>query len=514
MKLFSSLIVFKSLSLLFLLQFWNLGTISAQSADDFLKDMIPDVIDLHRAFVSLPNDAQYPEDMVPNLDWMEQEFEKRGFNFSRLSGGAVDLGFAEYLIDESLPTVLFYLHFDGQPVDPTQWNQEDPFIPVVKMQNDEGQWQQVSYEQIKANPEPDARIFARAAADDKGPIIMFLAALDVMQKKREKPAYNIKVLLDGQEEKGSSTLKTTLDEYAPRYKADHIIIMDGPAHPSNLPTLTFGCRGIARATLKVYGPKVPQHSGHYGNYAPNPGFRLSNLMSGMKDEEGRVLIDGFYDGVEIDELTKAQLAAVPDNQSDIMKQLGIAESDQVGETYQESLQYPSLNIRGMSSGWTGNQTRTIVPDVAVAELGIRLVPETSGDRLLGLVKDYIKEQGYYLIDREPTQEERLSYPKIATFTGATSVNAFRTPFESETGQWLTRAIQKNYGQDPVRLRTMGGTVPVVLLIEKLQAPAVILPLVNMDNNQHSPNENLRLGNLIDGVKACYSVLVEPIGEGR
>jgi acetylornithine deacetylase/succinyl-diaminopimelate desuccinylase-like protein len=204
---------------------------------------------------------------------------------------------------------------------------------------------------------------------------------------------------------------------------------------------------------------------------------------------------------------------VPDKTEDINRRLAIAEAEKVGGNYQESLQYPSLNIRGMASAWIGKQTRTIVPDKATAQLGIRLVPESDGDRLLSLVKSHIEDQGYYVIDREPTLDERLEHQKIATFTGRKSVNAFRTPLDSPTGQWLTAALKKGYdGEEPVRIRTMGGTVPVVLLIESLDAPAVIVPMVNMDNNQHSPNENLRVGNMINGIKTCVGIFSEPIEE--
>lgn len=476
--------------------------------DQQLYELMPNALDLHKDFVSLPNDAQFKEAMIPNAKWLQNAFGKRGFDVSLLDSPTdIPLVFAHKMISADLPTVLIYLHYDGQPVDASEWAQDDPFIPVVKTSV---QSEAIAYEQVKASLNPDFRIFARAAADDKGPIIMLLTALDLLKQRDEDIAFNLKILFDGEEEKGSEGLKQTLDRYAELYAADHIIIMDGPAHPSNEPTITFGCRGIASATLTVYGAVNSQHSGHYGNYAPNPAFRLSTLMSSMKDDKGRVRIEGYYDGIEITEVLRKQLSEVPDNTESINTQLGIAQAEAVGGTYQESLQYPSLNIRGMSAAWTGSQKRTIVPDKAVAELDLRLVVESDGDRLLGLVKAHIEQQGYVVLDREPTLEERLTHPKIATFTGAKSVNAFRTAFESETGLWLTNAMETTFGKKPIRIRTMGGTVPVVLLIEKLQAPAVILPLVNMDNNQHSPNENLRLGNFMTGIKACYGMLTTPI----
>ena len=488
--------------------FMAFATANAQATfnyDELVSQQMPKAINEHRAFVAIPCDANYPEDMQTNVEWLIPAFAKRGFNTQILKTSTVPIFFAEKIIDNALPTVLFYMHFDGQPVDPSKWDQKDPFDPVIKDANNEV----IPYNNIN-DWDKEWRVYARAAADDKGPIIMFLNALDIMQAQNISLAYNVKVLLDGQEEKGSAGLKSTLDEYKSVYAADQLIIMDGPAHPTNEPTLTFGCRGIASATLVVYGPKLPQHSGHFGNYAPNPAFRASRLLASMKDDDGRALIDGFYDGIDIDEATAAILNAVPDDEAAIKARLGVAYPDQVGKTYQESLQYPSLNVRGMSSAWIGRQTRTIVPEKAVVQLGIRLVPETDGDRMLDLVRNHIKGQGYFLLDREPTDEERLKHPKIATFIGRKSVNAFRTEINSPTGQWLTKALEKVYGKQPVRQRIMGGTVPVTPLIEKLGAPAVIVPLVNMDNNQHSPNENLRLGNLYNGIKTCIGVLSEKI----
>lgn len=490
----------------------GMADLGAQDIDNQVSAIMPEAIAEHREFVKLPNDAHYPADMQANIDWLKKAFEQRDFKVRILETPGIAIPLAEKEVDPAAPTVLFYLHFDGQPVDPSQWDQAHPFTPVLKRQNTAGNWEEVSYEEARQHFNKEWRVFGRAAADDKGPIIMLLKALDILKVRSITPAFNIKVLLDGEEEKGSEGLLATLASNKHLYAADHIIIMDGPAHSTNQPTLTFGCRGIASAVLTVYGPKVPQHSGHFGNYAPNPVFRMAHLLASMKDEEGRVLIEGFYDGINLDEGTRQLLSAVPDRADEINARIGVAAPEKVGRNYQESLQYPSLNVRGMASAWIGDQTRTIVPDKAVAQIGIRLVPESDGDHLLELVRKHIQSQGFYLIDREPTDEERLQYPKIATFTGSKWVNAFRTPIDSSTGKWLTTAINKIHGREPVRMRIMGGTVPVTPLIEALGAPAVIVPMVNMDNNQHSPNENLRLGNLYDGIKTCVGILTTAITE--
>lgn len=498
------------LSLLLLGQSCSIAqNISADKVDDLVKQQMPIAIAEHRELVSFPCDAFYPKDMTKNIDWLKTAFEKRDFSIKILETPSVPIVLAERVVDPKLPTVLFYIHFDGQPVDASKWDQDDPFNPVMKKQNASGDWEKVGYDQVN-NWNPEWRVFARAAADDKGPIIMFLQALDILKQQNIQPAYNIKVLLDGEEEKSSPGLKKTVAQYKSEYAADRLIIMDGPAHPTNRPTLTFGCRGITSATLVVYGPRLPQHSGHYGNYAPNPAFRAAQLLSSMKDEDGRVVIKGFYDGIEMNEKTQAILTAVPDDQKSIQAQIGIALPDKVGATYQEALQYPSLNVRGMSSAWIGAQTRTIVPDKAVIQLGIRLVKETEGKRMLSLLKSHIESEGYYVIDREPTEAERLKYPKIATFIERSVTNAFRTEIDSDTGEWLTKAIRRIYKEDPVRIRTMGGTIPITPIVETLGISAAIVPMVNMDNNQHSPNENLRVGNLYNGIKTCLGIFTEKL----
>jgi acetylornithine deacetylase/succinyl-diaminopimelate desuccinylase-like protein len=470
-----------------------------------LNQMMPEMIKEHQSLVSIPNDSNYPKDMDVNVEWIKNAYEKRGYKVSVLKTETIPVIFCEYEVSKDLPTILFYIHYDGQPVDPSEWDQDDPFNPVIR--NETGAL--VSYENI-TQWNDDWRIYARAAADDKAPIMMMLYAMDLMKHHDLDPAYNIKIVMDGEEERGSAGLKYSLNEYRSYYDADKLIIMDGPAHPTNDPTLTFGCRGIASATLTVYGPRTSQHSGHYGNYAPNPGFLASNLLASMKDVNGRVLIDGFYDNVKMTPEVLKILNEVPDDPKMINKVIGIAQPDKVGDSYQESLQYPSLNIRGMASGWIGKQTRTIVPDRTIVQLGIRLVMETDGNEMLDLVRRHIERQGFTVLDREPTEEERLTIPRLARFMGRHATNAFRTDIDSEMGQWLSTALEKVHGKKPIRIRTMGGTIPVTPMIKELDIPAVIVPMVNMDNNQHSPNENIRVGNLRTGVLTCMGILTETI----
>jgi len=316
--------------------------------------------------------------------------------------------------------------------------------------------------------------------------------------------------MDFEEELGSPRLPDAVTKNAEQLKADMLIIFDGPRHISNKPTLTFGARGIATITLTTYGPVVSQHSGHFGNYAPNPALRLSKLLASMKDDDGRVTIPGFYDGINIDAETEQILRNVPDKEDEINNRLQIVSADKVGSYYQEAIQYPSLNIRGMQSGWIDEKVRTIIPGWARAELDVRLVLESDPERLIRLVKEHVAAQGYYVTDSEPTENERLMHDRIATFTSEISYQSFRTDFDSEVGLWLTNALKNAFGEDPIRIRMSGGSIPISPFVNTLNIPAVTVPTVNRDNNQHSPNENLRIGNYREGVKTMLAILREKL----
>ncbi len=463
----------------------------------------------YREFLSLPNDANKQDELIPNMIWCEEAFQRRGFTTERLKTKRLPLILAEKKYSGAKNTVLFYIQIDGQPVDPSKWFQEGPFIPTLKKQVKKDKWEIIPWESLYKNYDDDWRIFARSASDAKGPINSFLIALDIIAEKGIEPDYNIKVIMDMEEEMGSPNLPPTVKKFRKKLKADRLVILDGPRHPSNEPTLTFGARGIVTIQLKVHGPKFPQHSGHYGNYVPNPAVRLSQLIASMKDDDGKVTIPGYYDGITISEEARTIMSAVPDDEKFIRKSIGISESDKVANNYQESIQYPSLNVRGMQSGWVEKEVRTIIPSYALAEIDVRVVKETDPNRMIKLIKNHIKSQGYYLIDRDPKDNERSTYNKIASFNYRIGYQAFRTPVNSEIAYWLRAAIVNGFGKEPIIKRTSGGSIPISPFVNTLNIPAVTVPTVNPDNNQHSPNENLRVGNLIESIRTHVSLLVQP-----
>ncbi|MDX1628212.1 MAG: M20/M25/M40 family metallo-hydrolase [Fulvivirga sp.] len=490
--------------------------LTAQPGEEQLEkladEVFPAAIKEFRAFLRLPNNGQIPSHVEENMLWCEDAFKQRGFDTERLPTAGAPLLLAGLHQDDQKPTLLFYMHIDGQPVDPSRWDQANPYIPVLKEKSSQG-WDSISWKNLESHYDPEWRIFARSASDAKGPVIMFLAAMDVMNNQTWQPDYNVKVIMDFQEEMSSPHLPAAVSRNQEKLKADYLLILDGPKHISNQPTIVFGARGITTVQIKVFGPKKPLHSGHYGNYAPNPAMRLSQLLASMKDHTGTVAIPGFYDDVSLDEETKMMLSRVPDDEKAIQRSLGIGGPDGLAPSLQQALQYPSLNIRGLSSGWVGKEVRTIIPSQAVAEIDIRLVKESDGSRLAGLVKQHIEKQDYYVLDeRAPSDEERNTYPRIASFKSHNAYAAFRTPMDSKIGVMLEKALERAFTIDPVKIRTMGGSVPIAPFIKTLNIPAVVLPMANADNNQHSPNENLRLGNFKSGIISFLSVFTAPAPE--
>ncbi|NNK87281.1 MAG: M20/M25/M40 family metallo-hydrolase [Flavobacteriaceae bacterium] len=462
------------------------------------------------AFFSIPNDANYPAQIEPNVKWCESAFAERGFKTQRLETETVPLLLAERMFREADKTVLVYLQIDGQPVDTSKWFQPDPYVPVLKSKKESGNWEMISWSNLKGDLDRDWRIFSRSASDARGPVMMFLKAMDALNALEQEPNFNIKVIMDFEEELGSPRLPDAVRTYKEALQSDMLVIFDGPRHLSNEPTLSYGARGIATISLEVFGPRTPLHSGNYGNYSPNPAVNLSRLLASMWEDDGRVSIPGWYDGISITEEVKSILAQVPDDEDQIKKDFGIAKAENIGENFQEAIQYPALGILGLEAAWVGKERRTIIPASAIAELNIRLVRETRGERMMTLVKDHIARQGYHIISGEPTEEERAKYNKIVRFEGEISYEAFRTDFDTEIGGWLRRGMNRAFGNDPIQIRTMGGSIPISPFVNTLNLPAVSVPTVNPDNNQHSPNENIRLGNYIDGIKTIMAILMEPL----
>jgi acetylornithine deacetylase/succinyl-diaminopimelate desuccinylase-like protein len=460
------------------------------------------------ALLAIPNTAADRPNIARNVAALGAMLGRRGFRTQALATAGNPLVYGELAVPGATRTVLFYAHYDGQPVDPKGWKQPDPFRAVLRDGRLEDGGRELPGLAGRTAFEPDWRLYARSASDDKSPIVALCAALDALKAAGRTPTSNIHVVLDGEEEAGSPSLLGAISRYRDTLRADLMVILDGPVHPSGRPTLTFGARGILTFDLTVFGPKFGLHSGHYGNWVPNPAFELVRLLASMKDDRGRVLVEGFYDGLQpLAAEERAMLAAVPDDEAALRKLFGISEIEQPGLSLQEAVQRPSLNIRGLSSAFVGESARTIIPDRAVAAIDIRLVKETPAAAMLERVKAHIARQGFHLVDRDPDDATRAAHPRIVKLeVDADGTNAYRTsPLAPESRRTLA-ALTAAFGAPPVQIRTSGGTVPIAPFIEAMGFPAIGVPIVNFDNNQHGENENLRLGTFFTGIATLAAVL--------
>jgi acetylornithine deacetylase/succinyl-diaminopimelate desuccinylase-like protein len=435
--------------------------------------------------LAIPNVAADKPNIRRNAAHLVESLRRRGFAAELLETAGNPLVFGELKAAGAQRTLLVYAHYDGQPVDPKGWRQPDPFTPVLR----------------------DDRIYARSASDDKSPIVALCAALDALTASGLAPSSNVKVILDGEEEAGSPSLVPAIGQYREKLAADLMVILDGPQHSSGRPTIAYGARGIARADLTVYGPTAGVHSGNYGNWIPNPAQRLATLLASMKGDDGRVLVKGFNDGIApLTAEERAMLDAVPENADAMLRAFGVAAPETAYPRLQDALQLPTLNVRGMVSSFVGAGARTIIPDSATASIDLRLVKETPADALLEKLRAHVRAQGYHLVDAPPDAAARATYPKIARLaTFGDGTNAFRTPPSNAQARALAASIRDAIGE-PVHLRTLGGTVPIAPFIEALGFPAVLVPIVNFDNNQHEENENLRLANLYEGIVTIAAIL--------
>ena len=459
--------------------------------------------------LAIPNVAADRPNIEKNAALLKTMLEKRGFRAELLATDGNPLVWGERKTPGATKTVLIYCQFDGQPVSPKGWAQRDPFTPVMRTGRIDAGGRDIEGAGALPRYENDWRIYARSAADSKSPIIAFMGALDALKAQGLEPTVNLRVIMDGEEEMSSPNLVPAIAKYRDKLSADLMLVFDGPMHDTDQPTLVFGARGIQTAQLTVYGPKSGVHSGNYGNWIPNPALRLAHLLASMKDDRGNVLVRGFYDDlVPLSQEEKDLIAATPSDDVRLLKTFGVAKPERDDVSLQQAFQKPTLNIRGLQSAFIGDGARTIIPDRAVAEIDIRLVKETKGATMLERVRAHIAAQGYHIVTEDPDDATRATYTHIAKLTSPRRepTAAFRTSPLLPESKRVIAAIERVWGVKPVSIRTAGGTVPISQFIDALGFPAILVPIVNFDNNQHEENENVKLGALFRGIVTYAAVL--------
>jgi len=303
-------------------------------------------------------------------------------------------------------------------------------------------------------------------------------------------------------------MQEILEKYKSLLHSDCWIICDGPVHQSGKKQIVFGVRGDAHLDLTVYGPKRPLHSGHYGNWVPNPAMTLAKLLSSMKDDDGKVTIKGFYDDVTpLSSSEQKALRDVPSVDQQMKGELGLKKTELSGKSLGEAINLPSLNINGMQSGNVGKMASNQIPTMATAVLDLRLVLGNDWKKQQQKVIDHIKSQGFTIIDHDPTDAERLQHDKlIKVVSDDFAYNAQRTSMDVPIAKKIIAAVQSTTGDQVVLQPTSGGSLPLYVIEKFLNAKSITVPIANHDNNQHAENENIRIGNLWSGIETMAAVM--------
>lgn len=483
----------------------KIRSVREQNENQWLKEYI--------FFLSIPNIAADTSGIKKNADYIMQMMQKRNISNIQLlypeTKSAAPSVYGEINTPGATRTLIFYAHYDGQPVDSSQWAKGlVPFMPkLVNGALDKGA-SIIPFPSGNTKYNPDWRIYARGASDDKAGLMAILSSYEAIVKAGYSLTSNIKFFFEGEEEAGSSHLSEIFLKYKNLLQSDLWIICDGPVHQSGKKAISFGVRGDAHVAITVYGPGRPLHSGHYGNWAPNPGLQLAKLLSSMKDDNGRVTIKGFYDDVTpLTEQEKKAIADIPPVGNQMKEELRFVNEEMPGVTLGEAIMMPSLNINGMQSGNVGAKASNVIPVSASAVLDLRLVVGNDYIRQQQKVVNHIREQGYYITEAEPTDAERKVFPKIAKVHLSDGYNAQRTPLNLAVVQNVIAAVKTTTDEQLVLIPSMGGSLPLFIFEKFLNAKTITVPIANHDNNQHAENENIRIRNLWNGIETMAAIMM-------
>ncbi len=461
--------------------------------------------------LSIPNVASDTPNIGRNADYLVGLMKKSGLSPRLLALADKNVPpavYGEWQTPGATQTLIIYAHYDGQPTDPKQWTGIEPWVPALFSAPMEKGGTKIPFPKPGDKIDPEWRLYARSASDDKAGVFAILNAFDALVAKGIKPTVNIKFIFEGEEEAGSPHLREIISNNKDLLKADAFIVCDGPVHQSGRKQVVFGVRGDVNVDLTVYGANRPLHSGHYGNWSPNPALTLAKLLSSMKDDHGNITVKGWADDVE--PLGPVELKAIgdaPKYDEELKRQLGISYTEGGGKSLLELINLPSLNINGIKSGDVGDLARNVIPSTASAVLDLRLVKGNDHTRQVEKLRRHIESQGFHIVDHDPTQAERLNYPLIAKFTSrAGGYNAQRTKMDLPICLRVIDAVQAASKDQVVRMPTLGGSLPLSIISDTLNIPTITVPIANYDNNQHAENENIRLQNLWDGIEIFASLM--------
>ena len=455
-------------------------------------------------FVAIPNLATDKANIRRNADHLLGMMKARGIDGRLLespSGGPPAV-YGSLSAPGATKTIVFYAHYDGQPVDTTQW-MTPPWTPVLRDKAADAGGKIIAIPTTPGSMQGEWRLYGRSSSDDKAPALAMLVALDALKSAGVKPSVNLKFFFEGEEEAGSGHLRELLQQNAALLRADAWLFGDGPIHQSRRQQILFGARGVTGVEITTYGPSHGLHSGHYGNWAPNPVTILANFIASMRNDDGKILIKDFYnDVVPISPAERKALSQIPavDSAMRVETQLGATEANDAPLV--ERIMLPALNLRGIRGGGTSNT----IPTEATASIDFRLVPKQTPQHIRELVETHAKAQGFFVVDHTPTTAERMSHARILKMTWEAGYPATRVAMDSPLSKAVLRATQEAVGAPVVAVPTLGGSLPMYEFESVLHTPLLIVPIVNHDNNQHASNENLRMQNLFDGIDVYAGIL--------
>jgi acetylornithine deacetylase/succinyl-diaminopimelate desuccinylase-like protein len=439
---------------------------------DFINTHRDRYVEELKAYLAIPSISALPQhqaDVKRCAQWTSEEMSRIGMQNVRLiETPGFPVVYGDWLGAQGAPTILFYGHYDVQPVDPIELWESPPFEATVR----------------------DGEIYARGAADDKGQVFMHFKAIEAHLKQNGRLPLNIKVILEGEEEVGSANLDDFVKAHQDDLKADVVVISDSPMFDRGIPSICYGLRGLVYFQIDLRGTKSDLHSGSFGGAVANPAFVLANVLAQMKDRGGRVKIPGFYDDVRpLRDEEREQWKRLPFNEKRYAKDLGAPRL--FGESGYSTLERvwarPTFEVNGILSGFTGEGAKTVIPAVAMAKVSMRLVPDQDPDKIAKLFEDYVKKVAPKTVE-----------VKVTRMHGG---KPWMTEFDNKYVQAAGRAIEKGFGQKPVFNRE-GGSIPVVATFQEiLGLPSVLFGVGLPDENAHAPNEKLDLGNFHGGIIA-------------
>ncbi len=452
-------------------------------------------------FLAMPNVATTLADADANAAYIVRQLEARGFRAQllRASPGTPATVFAERMSPASKRTVLFYAHYDGQPIGQKGWL-SPPFTPTLR-----------SAPPASAVIDPaapldrESRLYARSTGDDKASIMAMLSALDALKAAGIAPTVNIKVLYEGEEEQGSPNFASIVRTHRDQLRSDLLIMGDGPMHQSGRQAINGGNRGITSFVATIYGPAKPLHDGHYGSWVPSPAVMAADLVMQLRDDDGQIKIPGIYDDVTP---VSAALDAMPPVEAELKAALLLGRTIGPARLADGYLK-PTLNIRAIHAGDDGPNAANAIATEATVSVDFRLAPGETPARVKTLTEAYLTTRGWTIVHAAPDAATRLANPKVLRLDWEAGGSvATMTPLDTPAALAVAASIGRTTGTPVIKLPIVGASSGFAEVVDALNAPMVGVSIANYDDNQHARNENLRLGNLWDGIEVYAGLLAD------